>query len=667
MLRTPKILIVDDEPRMCDSLKYLLNTKGYEIHTALSGNEAVGCLSEHIFDLALLDIQLPDMNGHQLMEHINSRNSETSVIVITGNANLDSAVAALRRGAYDYLRKPFEFDELLKTVENAINHKRLKREKDSIHEKLNLSEERYRYLVQNSPDIIYTLDAKGNFTFVSDAIERLLGYKSAELMGRHYSAIVYGEDIEKAQWFFNERRTGSRASSGIELRLKISGNGSFNYCEISHLTIELKSTGLYDHSISDKNKKYVGTHGVIRDISERKRLQAQLQNAERMEALGTLSGGIAHDFNNLLMGIQGNISLMLLDTDPENPHYGRMQNIEEYVKSGAELTKQLLGFARGGKYQVKASNLNDLIRKSSEMFGRTKKEISIHTGFQKDIWSVEIDEGQIEQVLLNLYVNAWHAMPQGGDLILETKNVKLTPDDLHAFMIPPGPYVKMSVTDTGLGMNEATQKRIFEPFFTTKEMGRGSGLGLASAYGIITNHGGIIDVQSKEGKGTRFNIYLPASEKSFIREKEAEGKVQNGSETVLLVDDEDMIIDVGKAMLEKLGYHVLTAKTGMEAIDILDNLNAEATSGPDGLRHRAAPLPDLVILDMIMPGMGGGETYDKLKSINPRIKVLLSSGYSMDGQASKILERGCNGFIQKPFNIKDLSKSMRKILTEGKE
>ena len=667
MLRTPKILIVDDEPRMCDSLKYLLNTKGYEIHTALSGGEALGCLSEHIFDLALLDIQLPDMTGHQLMEHINSCDSETSVIVITGNANLESAVAALRRGAYDYLRKPFEFDELLRTVENAINHKKLKREKDTIHEKLNLSEERYRYLVQNSPDIIYTLDEKGNFTFVSDAVERLLGYKSDQLVGEHYSSIVYGEDIEKAQWFFNERRTGSRASSGIELRLKISGNGSFNYCEISHLTIELKSTGLYDRSISDKNKKYLGTHGVIRDISDRKRLQAQLQHAERMEALGTLSGGIAHDFNNLLMGIQGNISLMLLDMDSDHPHYNRMQNIEEYVKSGAELTKQLLGFARGGKYQVKPSNLNALIEKSSEMFGRTKKEISIHTSFQKNVWSVEIDEGQIEQVLLNLYVNAWHAMPQGGELILETENVELGADDLHAFMIQPGPYVKVSVTDTGVGMNEATQKRIFEPFFTTKEMGRGSGLGLASAYGIVTNHSGIIDVQSKEGKGTTFNIYLPASEKSINREKESEGKVLNGSETVLLVDDEEMIIDVGKAMLEKLGYHVLTAKSGMEAIDILDNLNAGGTSGPERLRDPGDPSPDLVILDMIMPGMGGGETYDRLKAISPEIKVLLSSGYSMDGQASKILERGCNGFIQKPFNIKDLSKSMREILTEEKD
>ncbi len=668
MSRMPKILIVDDEPRMCESLKYLLSTQDYEIFTALSGQEATGHLTRHVFDIALLDIQLPDMDGHQLMDHINSRASETSVIVITGNANLDSAVAALRRGAYDYLRKPFEFDELLKTVENALNQKRLKREKETIHEKLNLSEERYRYLVQNSPDIIYTLDHTGHFTFISDAVERLLGIKSDQLVGRHYSTIVFGEDLERAKWFFNERRTGNRASSGIELRLKLSDNGSYNYCEIRHLTIELKSTGLYDRPVSEKTKKYLGTHGVIRDISDRKRLQVQLQHAERMEALGTLSGGIAHDFNNLLMGIQGNISLMLLDLEFEHPHYPRLRNIEDYVKSGAELTKQLLGFARGGKYQVKPADLNALIEKSSEMFGRTKKEIKVRKKLESEIRPVEVDEGQIEQVLLNLYVNAWHAMSEGGELYLETENINLGLDDVQAFMLEPGPYVRISVRDTGVGMDEATQKRIFEPFFTTKEMGRGSGLGLASAYGIIKNHDGIINVQSQEGKGSTFNIYLPASEKNISKEKEAEGKVVSGTETILLVDDEEMIIDVGKAMLEKLGYRVMTARSGKEALEILSmggnggNGGRDGKSGEETLSEPLTASPDLVILDMIMPEMGGGETYDVIKSIKPDVKVLLSSGYSVDGQASKILDRGCNGFIQKPFNIKDLSETMREIL-----
>ncbi|MBW2129421.1 MAG: response regulator [Deltaproteobacteria bacterium] len=668
MSRAPDILVVDDEPRMCESLAYLLNTREYRVSTAHCGRDAIDLLSRGEFDLALLDIHLPDMMGHEIMDHINAHCPETVVIVITGNANLDSAVAALRRGAYDYLRKPFEFDELLRTVENALNQKRLKREKDSIHKRLNISEERYRYLVQNSPDIIYTLDPRGNFTFVSDAVERLLGFKSDQLVGKHYSTIVYEEDLDKAKWFFNERRTGPRASSGIELRLKVAESEDSRDCEIRHLTVELKSTGIYDRPPKEEGKRYLGTHGVIRDISERKRLQAQLQHAERMKALGTLSGGIAHDFNNLLMGIQGNISLMLMDTDAEHPHYVRLRNIEEYVKSGADLTRQLLGFARGGKYQVKAANLNELIRKSSEMFGRTRKEIRIHRELQEDLWPVEIDEGQIEQVLLNLYVNAWHAMPQGGDLYLETRNQRITEDEALTHMLEKGPYVRVSVRDTGVGMDEATQKRIFEPFFTTKEMGRGSGLGLASAYGIIQNHDGIIGVQSEKGKGSEFYIFLPASKKAVMEEEEPEKRVLNGTETVLLVDDEEMILEVGQAMLEKLGYRVITARSGMEAVEILKGADssgdmAVGSRGASG-SSRGGVSPDLVILDMIMPGMGGGETFDRLKAINPDIKVLLSSGYSVDGQASKILERGCNGFIQKPFNINELSEKMREILKE---
>jgi CheY-like chemotaxis protein len=366
-----------------------------------------------------------------------------------------------------------------------------------------------------------------------------------------------------------------------------------------------------------------------------------------MEAMGTLAGGIAHDFNNILMGIQGNASLIFLDTDSSFTHYERLRNIEQGVQSGAELTKQLLGFARGGKYEVKPTDLNELIERNSDMFGRTKKQIIIHARYQKDIWPVEVDRGQIEQVLLNLYVNAWQAMPGGGDLYLETENISLDKAYLKVFGLEPGRYVKMSITDTGVGMDEATQQRIFEPFFTTREMGRGTGLGLASAYGIIKNHGGIINVYSEKGKGTTFNFYLPASEKAVIEEKEIPKEVLKGTETVLLVDDEDMIIDVGREILKAVGYKVLVARSGKEGIEI-------CKKNKDKI--------DMVILDMIMPEIDGGEVYDRMKEINPDIKVLLSSGYSIDGQATEILKRGCNGFIQKPFNIKKLSRELRKIL-----
>jgi signal transduction histidine kinase len=259
--------------------------------------------------------------------------------------------------------------------------------------------------------------------------------------------------------------------------------------------------------------------GRMKAEEEKKRLEAELHQAQKMEAIGMLAGGIAHEFNNLLMGIQGRTSLMLLNTESSHPHFEHLKGIQEYIRRAADLTKQLLDFASGGKYEVKPSDLNEIINRSSEMLGRTKKEITIHKKLQKGLWTVEIDQGQIEQVLLNLYINASQSMPAGGDLYLQSVNVTLDESYTSALAVKPGRFVKISVTDTGAGMDEGTLERIFEPFFTTKEMGRGTGLGLAYAYGIIKNHGGIINVQSEKGCGSTFDVYLPASEKEITKEK----------------------------------------------------------------------------------------------------------------------------------------------------
>ena len=284
------------------------------------------------------------------------------------------------------------------------------------------------------------------------------------------------------------------------------------------------------------------------------------------------------------------------------------------------------------------------------MFGRTKKEINIRTTYQEEIWPVEIDRGQIEQVLLNIYVNAWQAMPGGGELFVETKNVYLDENSVKTTNMIPGDYVAVSVRDTGIGMDAAVQQKIFDPFFTTKEMGRGTGLGLASAYGIIKSHGGFIEVQSKKNKGSTFWLYLPRSRGKVDEEKEPTDEIIKGKESILLVDDEQMILDIARQMLQKLGYQVTLASSGMQAVTIYKKMRDQI---------------DMVILDMIMPDLSGGETYDRIKAINSGAKVLLSSGYSMDGEATEILKRGCNGFIQKPFNMKNLSRKTRAILDEN--
>jgi signal transduction histidine kinase/ActR/RegA family two-component response regulator len=407
--------------------------------------------------------------------------------------------------------------------------------------------------------------------------------------------------------------------------------------------------------VEERTSQLTATNrNLMQEIEERARAEQQrvelenkLQQVQKLEAMGTLAGGIAHDFNNLLMGIQGYTSLILLDTNSGYPHYEKLRSIEQYVLRGAELTRQLLGFARGGRYEVKPANLNEIAQKSSQMFGRTQKEITIHTDFQEGIWTVEVDQGQLEQVLLNLYVNASQAMPGGGHIYIETGNVTLGYIDVKPYQNKPGKYVKLAVRDTGLGMDEKTKERIFDPFFTTKEMGRGTGLGLASAYGIIKSHGGIISAHSKKGEGSTFNIYLPASDKKIEQEKSVSDAMFVGQGRVLLVDDEEMIIKVADGMLHRLGYEVTVARSGKEAVEILQ-------ANKDDI--------DVVILDMIMPDMGGSETFNALKVIRPDIKVILSSGYSIAGEASKILDRGCDAFIQKPFNIKQISRKIREVM-----
>jgi PAS domain S-box-containing protein len=520
-------------------------------------------------------------------------------------------------------------------VQHNINNRK------RAYEILREQDEKYRTIIENIEEGLFEVDLSGNFTFFNYSVCKIIGYPTEELMGMNNRDYTNPENAKKMYRIMNEIYLTGEPSKVTELEV-IRKDGAT-------VSVEMNA-----YLMRNKEDEPVGFRGVVRDVSERlvaerekRKLETQLQQAQKMEAIGNLAGGIAHDFNNILMGMQGNASIMLLNMDSDHPHYEKLKSIERYIENGAALTKQLLGFARGGKYVVIATDLNELIEKTTRMFGRTKKEIKIHTSQLKEIWPVEIDQSQIEQVLLNLFVNAWHAMPDGGDLHLMSENVIIEEDFKKPYKIEPGKYVRVSIIDTGVGMDKATQQRIFEPFFTTKGMGRGTGLGLASAYGIIKNHNGFIEVFSEPGQGATFNIYLPASEKEVVEAPDSVEEVLKGEETILLVDDEDMVIEVGQEMLATLGYKVLLAMSGKEALEVYQNSHNNV---------------DLVILDMIMPGVSGGETFDHLKKIDPSVRVLLSSGYSISGQAAEILERGCNGFIQKPFKLRQLSVKMREIL-----
>jgi CheY-like chemotaxis protein len=346
------------------------------------------------------------------------------------------------------------------------------------------------------------------------------------------------------------------------------------------------------------------------------------------------------------MAIQGLSSLMQMGLDPNNSLTPQLQKIDDLVASATGLTRQLLGFARAGKYNSRATNLNTMIVKTVDMFGRAKKELRIVKRLDTDLWSVCVDQGQIEQVLLNLMINAWQAMPNGGELTLATANSLVDVQEAERMSLTPGRYVLISVTDTGTGMDQETQKRIFEPFFTTKAKEFGTGLGLASAFGIINNHKGAITVQSEPGRGSTFTLYLPAVDAAPQDTALPPAQLQSGKATILLVDDEPFITEVESAILENLGHTVQVCNSGAQALAYYRD------------HHQHI---DLVILDIVMPGMNGEETFLGLRSINPEAKVLLASGYSAEGQAEKLLQLGCKGFLQKPFTSSLLSRKVMEI------
>jgi CheY-like chemotaxis protein len=353
------------------------------------------------------------------------------------------------------------------------------------------------------------------------------------------------------------------------------------------------------------------------------------------------------------MGVQGHLSLMQIDLSATEKVASHAKHIGRLVKTAAELTSRLLGFARGGKYKIEALNINELVALALNIFKPMRKDIVVHETYEEKLQFVDADQSQIEQVFLNLLINASQAMPEQGDIFVTTQNMVVCKNHEYPFEIKPGPYIKVTIKDTGIGMDMETRKKIFDPFFSTKEAGtkKGRGLGLSTVFGVIKNHGGFILVDSVKGRGSSFHVCLPGSSMVKAKEKKENSrpleKMQKGSETVLLVDDEEEIINVGKNFLEKLGYKALVARNGLEAVEIFRLYKDEIS---------------LVVLDLIMPEMNGKQAFADIKSIQADAKVLISTGYAVDDKIEGFLNQGCHGFIQKPFSLFEFSSALRKIL-----
>ncbi len=439
---------------------------------------------------------------------------------------------------------------VINRVTNLLNAEITKRKETA--ETLRDSGEKYRTLIENAGEAIIVAQ-DGMIKFTNPKGEELYGRSREELTSRPLTYFIHEEDREMVGERHKRWLKGEEPPTTYSFRI-VDKNGNTKWVELSVVLF----------SWDDRP----ATLCFMTDITEKMKIEAQLQQAQRMESIGTLASGIAHNFNNILMGIIGNASLVLDEIDTNHPNYIALKNIEEQVKSGSKLTHQLLGYAREGRYVVKPLNLSHLVKDTSDTFGITKKEIRVHQDLVEDLLAIKVDQGQIEQVLLNLYVNAADAMAGGGDLYLKTMNV--TDKDMtdKLYEPKPGNYVLLTIRDTGVGMDKETRERIFEPFFSTKGFAEGTGLGLASVYGTIKGHGGYIDVSSEKDNGTTFSIYFPATEEKVKGKKEQPGELKKGNGRILFVDDENMVLNVIGKMLRKMGYDVLSANNGQKALDL---------------------------------------------------------------------------------------------------
>lgn len=494
--------------------------------------------------------------------------------------------------------------------------------------------------VDGAEDVIAIADVDGYLVYVNPAFETLTGYGRDEALNTPLASYALSEEGQ------DEAAASIKTAieMGVARNMVVKGRKKDGAPTLVAETI----SPIY----SEKGER-VYSLMIARDISERDRLEKSLMQSQKMEAIGTLAGGIAHDFNNLLAGIMGYNGLL------QGRLAGEGGKVAEYLKAienltgrAASLTQQLLGFARRGKYKIEALNMNTLAEELIGFLGETfDRRITINRHLAPGLPDVLADGNQIHQVLLNICINARDAMPEGGALTLETCPIELdkASADRYGYDVRPGRYVEVIISDTGTGMDDATRKRIFEPFFTTKDLGKGTGLGLAMVFGIVKNHGGFINVYSEPGIGSSFKIYLPTSDREGNNdEKQGEGTMIRGNETILVIDDESFLRDVLGEMLTSAGYTVVSAENGEKGVALL---------AEDAQKF------DMVILDLIMPGMSGKKSFEVIKGLRPDLKVLISSGYGQDGDVQEMLDNGASGFIQKPYLQNTILEKIHDVLT----
>jgi len=635
-----RLLLIEDSEDDAFLLTRELERGGYALQTARvdSAAELTAALDRQPWDLVIGDYSMPQFSGLAGLNIIRQRGLDMPFIFVSGTIGEETAVAAMRAGANDYVMKG-QWKRLLPAIARELRDVEERRGRRHAEAALRESEASYAILVEHAPLGIYRSNTKGRFLSVNSALVRMLGYASAsELLALDMNTDLY-VDAAQRQALLDRDNYTSREYDEVEATWKRKDGAP--------ITVQLSVRAIRNAA---NEVEYYET--FVRDVTEQRQLEAQLVRAQKLEAVGRLAGGVAHDFNNLLTVILSYSSLLIEDNEIPPHALESVQEIKKAADGAAGLTKQLLAFSRQQVLQPQVLDVNSVVQSTQKLLNRLiGEDVKLITNFAPDLGVARLDPGQLGQIIMNLAVNARDAMPTGGILTIETANVEMDLTYVRGHPVAQaGHYVMLAVSDTGIGMDEATKERIFEPFFTTKETGKGTGLGLATVYGIVKQSGGFIWVYSEPGRGTSFKIYFPRIADGPVAEgleAPAPTPTPRGTETVLVVEDVSAVRGVAREMLERSGYRVIEAANGDQALRV-----AAKHSGPI----------DLLLTDVVMPGISGRVLAQQLAELRPQMRVLYMSGYTDDAVVNHgMLEPGIH-YLQKPFTRDGLARKVHEVL-----
>ena len=632
------VLIVDDEPKITELMAFSLRKKPFEIKTAQSAQQALEIMSDQGVDILVTDIRMPEMDGLELCGRVRKKFPLTQVIIISAHGDVDSAVEALKLGVADFLQKPVDPKVLEISLNSSADRWYLTNKLNKTRRELEHEKELITVTFNSIGDGVIATDVDGKVTMLNKVSEELTGWSEREARGKPLTEVFH--IINEQTRVICENPVDKVLETGRIIGL------ANHTALISREGIE-KSIADSAAPIRNRNSEIVGTVLVFRDVTLENRVNAELAKNKKLESIGILAGGIAHDFNNILTGIMGNIDLARTKIAFDNEAISLLEAAESAVQRASKLTQQLLTFSKGGEPVLELESIYDLVRESAD-FTLTGSGIACRIDRDTELWAALVDRGQIAQVIQNIVLNARQSMPEGGTIHILCENFVKHANSSSMLPISPGDYMRIAITDEGVGMHPSLLEKIFDPYFSTKQ--EGSGLGMAITLSIITKHQGYIECESTPGLGSTFTLYLPATRES-VADKSHQFDEHKGSGKIMVMDDEEMIRLLTENMLENCGYSVTHACDGEEAL----KLYKEAM-------EKSEPF-DIVIMDLTIPGgVGGKETIGKLLELDPGVSAIVSSGYSNDPVMANFKDYGFKNCLTKPYVQASLTEVVSKVM-----